>query len=94
MKLSELIEALTALQDESDGEIEVVVAHQQNYPLMEAIDTITLLQNFDARDKRTLRGDGKQNVVFIACGSGNDYAPSAAWEGDVIDCDEIDEEQT
>lgn len=47
MKLSELIEQLEELAEESDGDPEVLVAHQPSWPLQESLVRATFLESED-----------------------------------------------
>lgn len=52
---------------ETDGEREVRVAHQPSYPLSASLQTVSMV-------------DG---VIWLAAAEAFEYAPSAAWDGDL-----------
>ena len=81
MKLNDLIESLQDLQTRY-GDVSVRVAYQPNYPLVGSLDTVTLIENEGGGSKRD------EPVIWFAVGSApyeeNPYAPSEAWNGDVV----------
>lgn len=96
--LNELIESLTELRaelaakhdvaEDVAGEAAVRIAYQPNYPLECEINTVTALP------EREGRGEGDAYVVYIASAAGDTgYAPSAAWEGGIIEDDEDEEDR-
>ena len=78
MTLNELIRALEDFRDSFDGDPEVKVALQPNWPLAAPIRVATKI------------GD----TLWLATGAATEYAPSKAWEGGEFnsDADEEDEE--
>lgn len=77
--LNELIEALTELAEMEDkdgnniGELPVCIAHQINWPLAEAVASVTVCKR-----------DGESKVWIAATPRHNlDYAPRNAWEGGI-----------
>lgn len=81
--LNDLIEALQELAECEDaegniiGELPVCIAHQQNWPLAEAISAVTVCER-----------DG-ENKVWLAASPRHDldYAPRDAWQGGIEDLD-------
>ena len=76
--LNDLIEYLQELAEQEDkdgnliGELPVVIAHQQNWPLAERISAVTVAEYGG-------------NKVWIAASPSSqlDYAPRDAWEGGI-----------
>lgn len=77
--LNDLIEMLQELAECEDnegnliGELPVCIAHQQNWPLAEAISAVTVCKR-DDESKVWLAASPRYDL---------DYAPREAWEGGV-----------
>jgi len=84
MTLNELIETLTDISDNEDaGEMEVRGAYQPNYPLVGSISAVTL-------DPHHIDG-GRVWLALRAVGyQESPYAPSHAWDGDVVESEEAE----
>lgn len=86
--LNDLIEQLQELAEQEDkdgmsiGELPVAIAHQQSWPLAEAISAVTVAES-----------DGETRVWLAASPRHDlDYAPRTAWEGGVEGIDWDDED--
>ncbi|NDC19930.1 MAG: hypothetical protein EBZ87_06650 [Microbacteriaceae bacterium] len=81
MTLTELIDRLTAIQEEH-GDIEVLAAFQPNYPLITDVQAITTV----------IAGD--DTTLYIAVGDGDAYGSKNLWSDDEIevcaDCESDD----
>lgn len=72
MTLTELIDRLTAIQDDH-GDIEVLAAFQPNYPLVTSVQAITTV----------IAGD--TTTLYIAVGDGDSYGNKNLWSDDEIE---------
>ena len=85
--LNDLIEQLQELAEQetvggmSVGELPVAIAHQQNWPLAEAISAVTVADR-----------DGMKVWLAASPRHDLDYAPRSAWEGGIEGIDWEDEE--
>lgn len=76
--LNDLIDVLTELAEQEDkdgntvGELPVCIAHQQNWPLAEAISAVTVAER-----------DGSKVWIAASPAYNLDYAPRSAWEGGI-----------
>ena len=86
MTLTELIDRLTAIQEEH-GDIEVLAAFQPNYPLITDVQAITTVISED------------ETTLYIAVGDGDNYGSKNLWadteievcaecESDDCECDD------
>lgn len=72
MTLTELIDRLTAIQEEH-GDIEVLAAFQPNYPLITDVQAITTVISED------------ETTLYIAVGDGDNYGSKNLWSDDEIE---------
>lgn len=84
--LNDLIEALTELAEQEDrdgnsiGDLPVCIAHQQSWPLAEAISAVTVAER-----------DGMKVWIAASPRHDLDYAPRDAWEGGIEGIDFVEE---
>lgn len=91
MTLNDLINTLTEIRDEvaaqcdvdaeQAGQIRVAIAHQPHYPLRADLQMVTAVRDMELGDEPSAY------LLYLAAGGAGDYAPSAAWDGGVVDAE-------